>query len=109
ETEFRLRRHDGAYRSILVRGVPMLDALGETREWIGTIQDTTDRRATEEALRENEARLCALFDQAAVGIATTDPDGNFLTVNPGFTQIVGRPSEALLGMHFGAITHPEDL
>ena len=37
--------------------------------WDGIILETTDRRRTEEALRESEERFRATFEQAAVGIA----------------------------------------
>jgi PAS domain S-box-containing protein len=43
DTEFRLRRHDGAYRYMAVRGVPVLEDDGTIREWIGTCADITER------------------------------------------------------------------
>ena len=51
ETEYRVRRHDGAYRYFMARGVPMFNEDRSIREWVGTCIDITDRREAEEALR----------------------------------------------------------
>ncbi|MFM7151135.1 MAG: PAS domain S-box protein, partial [Gemmataceae bacterium] len=61
DSEYRLRRHDGEYRIMEVRGVPMRDAKGTIVEWIGTCTDITDRKRAQEvvqtALREKEILL----------------------------------------------------
>jgi PAS domain S-box-containing protein len=50
--EHRLRRHDGAYRHMLVRAVPILDKDGAIREWVGVHADVTVEKEAEAALRE---------------------------------------------------------
>lgn len=57
EIEYRVRRFDGVYRWLLVRGVPSLEADGSVREWVGIATDITDRRTAEETLRASEAQL----------------------------------------------------
>lgn len=54
--EYRLRRHDGAWRWHLCRSVPQKDGSGAIRRWIGTATDITDLRETQEALREADRR-----------------------------------------------------
>ena len=49
EAECRVRRHDGAYRSFLVRVVPVLDD-GGICEWVGIGTDVTARKQAEAAL-----------------------------------------------------------
>jgi PAS domain S-box-containing protein len=44
KTEYRLRRCDGEYRWMEVRGVPVFDKGGEVREWVGTCEDITERK-----------------------------------------------------------------
>ena len=44
DTEYRLRRHDGEYRDVMARGVPVLESDGSIREWIGTCTDITPRK-----------------------------------------------------------------
>jgi PAS domain S-box-containing protein len=61
-----------------------------------------------EALRQNEERLRAIFNQAAVGIAVASLDGRFLDMNAKFTQILGYSAAELSGLSFAALTHPDD-
>jgi PAS domain S-box-containing protein len=51
EMEYRLRRHDGAYRWILDRGVPRYLPDGTFAGYIGSCVDITDRRQLETDLR----------------------------------------------------------
>ncbi|MDQ2763258.1 MAG: PAS domain-containing protein [Pseudomonadota bacterium] len=55
--EHRLRRNDGQWRNYSIRSVPRVDDDGTIVEWVGVHTDVTDRRITEQALRESEARL----------------------------------------------------
>lgn len=48
ETEYRMRRHDGVYRIVRTRGVPVLQEDGTIREWVGTCEDITELREAEE-------------------------------------------------------------
>jgi PAS domain S-box-containing protein len=57
ESEFRVRRADGAYRRFLVRALPARDAGGAVVRWYGTCTDVEDHRASQDALRESEERL----------------------------------------------------
>ena len=45
--EYRLRRHDGKWRDMEVRGVPVLAADGTLREWVGSNADITERKGAE--------------------------------------------------------------
>jgi PAS domain S-box-containing protein len=56
EIEYRVRRYDGEYRWLLVRGVPTLEADGAVREWVGTATDITARKQAESALIASEAQ-----------------------------------------------------
>jgi PAS domain S-box-containing protein len=51
EMEYRLMRHDGAYRWIFDRGVPFNQETGEFAGYIGSCIDVTDRVEAQEALR----------------------------------------------------------
>jgi PAS domain S-box-containing protein len=57
QVEHRLRRQDGVYRHMLVRGVPVLEADGSVREWVGIHRDIT-------AQREDEAERARLLVRA---------------------------------------------
>ncbi|MCK8786691.1 response regulator [Roseomonas sp. NAR14] len=55
--EHRARRHDGRWRHIAARAVPILEPSGAVREWIGTYTDITERKEAEAEL--NRAREAA--------------------------------------------------
>lgn len=71
--------------------------------------DITERKHIQEALRDNEERFRATFEQAAVGIAHLSPAGSWLRVNQKLCDIVGYSHTELLTKTFQDITHPEDL
>ncbi|WAK03413.1 hybrid sensor histidine kinase/response regulator [Methylobacter sp. YRD-M1] len=56
-TEYRLYRHDGEYRHVAVRGIPILEADGTIREWIGTCTDITEQKLAEETLQRSHEEL----------------------------------------------------
>jgi PAS domain S-box-containing protein len=88
ETEYRLRRADGAYRTFLARCVPIREASGSIREWVGCGTDITERKrledtlaqtALEAAARANE--LDAIFESLPDGIVFYDEQGRILRAN----------------------------
>jgi len=72
-------------------------------------QDITERKRTEEELKESEERFRAFFETAAVGAAQADPTtGRFLQVNEKLCRFLGYGREELLSMTFSDVTHPDD-
>ena len=109
-TEYRIVRPDtGEIRWLARRGEPIRDAATGLIRWYGVVYDISDRKATEEALREREGQLSAFIDQATAGFAQVDLSGRFTLVNDRFCEIAGRSREELLALTLQEITHPEDL
>jgi len=52
EVETVTRRYDGEYRYLMVRGVPILEADGNIREWVGANTDITERKQAELVLAQ---------------------------------------------------------
>jgi formate hydrogenlyase transcriptional activator len=74
------------------------------------LQDITEHKRAEAALRESELRFRAVYERSPVGIALVDSrNGCFLQVNPKFCEITGRAEEDLLRTDVGSITHPDDV
>jgi PAS domain S-box-containing protein len=76
----------------------------------GAIQDITEQKRADDALRTSEQRFKALFEQAAVGVAQSDAiTGRFIQVNQRYCEIVGRSRQELGEVTFAEITHPQDV
>jgi PAS domain S-box-containing protein len=58
----------------------------------GFIDDITEQRRVEEALRESEERYRQIVDHAVEGIFQTTPDGRLLSANPAFVSMYGYES-----------------
>jgi PAS domain S-box-containing protein len=54
--EYRLRRYDGEHRWVLDHGVPQFSPCGDFLGYIGSCIDITERKQTEEALKEADRR-----------------------------------------------------
>jgi hypothetical protein len=67
ETQYRLRRFDGAYRWFQVLGQLRHNGEGQTTRWYGLLIDINDRKNMEEALRSTQARLSRATQIATVG------------------------------------------
>ncbi|HEX4633319.1 MAG TPA: PAS domain S-box protein [Gemmatimonadales bacterium] len=106
--EMRMRRHSGG--SIWVRQSvrAVRDAEGGI-EYEGAVEDITERTCAERALRVNEERYGAAFEQAAIGLAEVSPAGRFLRVNRYLCERLGYSEAELLQKTVIDITHPDDV
>jgi PAS domain S-box-containing protein len=68
DIEFRIRRHDGAYRWFKVRGIPIRDALGKIRSWFGTCTDIQDIVDAREVLTRSSEELSRLVAQRTLAL-----------------------------------------
>ena len=81
----------------------------ENRRVALVFTDVTERKMTETALRESEARFRGTFENAAVGIGHVGMGGEWLRVNETLCKITGHSKDELLKMTFQDLTHPDDL
>lgn len=102
--EVRFRSEDGALRWLSLSGRPSRLDAGPARSLLGIVADTTERRATEEALRESEAEaraalseLESIYQYAPIGLCVLDPDLRFVRINRRLAEINGLPVAAHLG------------
>ncbi|MEG4573075.1 PAS domain S-box protein [Microcoleus sp. N3A4] len=97
EVEFRMRRHDGEYRYMSCRGVPILEADGTIREWVGANTDITDRKQAEQALRERNDLLNSILESTPDIIVVKDREGRYVAMNSILANFLGRPIEEIIG------------
>ncbi|TGE23679.1 PAS domain S-box protein [Hymenobacter aquaticus] len=64
QVEYRLRRHDGQYRWVLVRATPRRNAAGDITMWVGCGTDIHDQKQLVEELLEANEQQSTLSDQA---------------------------------------------
>ena len=72
---------------------------GTARHFIAQIQDITERRRVEQALRDSEARYRRIVELAHEGIWTIDADARTTFVNARMAEMFGYPVEEMLGRH----------
>jgi PAS domain S-box-containing protein len=109
QIEYRIRFPDGTVHWMATFGQPVRGADGKVAGVIGITQDISERKASEDALREREQQLAAFINQTTAGFAQVDLTGRFTLVNDRFCEITGRPREELLTCTMQSITHPDDL
>jgi len=108
--EYRIiRKSDGQERWVHGLGQLEFDDEGKPTRMIGTIQDITERKLAEEALRESEERFGSAFEFAPIGIALVSPEGRWMKVNRAICELLGYTEEELLSTTFQTVTHPDDL
>ena len=97
-----------ARRVRIEMSIHRLVAEGETR-LLAIVRDISDRHRAIEALSTSEARFRILFEQTQAGMAFGGVDGNLLSANAAFCQLVGYPEDELKGRGLLDITHPDDV
>ncbi len=70
--------------------------------------DITERKLSEEALRQSEEKFRAMVSQTTAGIVQIDLNGNYKFVNDCYCEITGYSREELLRMIIHDITHKDD-
>ena len=74
-----------------------------------TIRDITRRKSIEDALWRAESRFRTLFKEAAMGIAIVDVRGRIVENNHQLETMLGYSDKEIVGRHFTAFSHNEDL
>ncbi len=99
--EYRLRTGKGEWRWIYARAKTVARAPnGAPFRIIGTIQDITDRKVAEEALRESQAaarKLSLVASRTDNLVIITSPRGRIEWVNESFTRVMEFDLEEIVG------------
>jgi PAS domain S-box-containing protein len=94
------------YHSIIT---PIQDTQGKVVKLTGTIQDITERKQAEEALKTSEERFRQIFQQGPIGIMLSGLDYQIINVNAQFSKMLGYTEDEFRSITFRDFTFPEDI
>lgn len=107
--EFRHKRKDGTWAWVQVTGTNLLTK-PSVKALVVNYFDITERKRTEEMLRESEERFRTLFEQAAVGVALLETKtGRYVRINQKYSDFLGYTIEDMLHKTFHSVTYPDDV
>jgi len=110
EAEYRIvRADDGQVRWIFGRGRIFRDIAGTPVRYAGVDIDITDRKRTEEALRESEERYRTLIENANDLVFTLDLDFRITSANPAVKPLLGYAPEEIVGRQLSQYVPAEQL
>jgi PAS domain S-box-containing protein len=95
--EFRVVWPDGTERWVLGRGEFSFRRDGAAVRMRGIVKDVTERRQTEQRLRESEEKFSKAFHASPAMIVISTRDGKNVDFNDAYAAFVGRPREQMLG------------
>ncbi|TNF28382.1 MAG: PAS domain S-box protein [Deltaproteobacteria bacterium] len=72
---------------------------------VGTVQDVTDRKQAEAALRERESFIRTILDSVDEGFIVIDRELRIIAANRAYCESVGRAEPAVLGHHCHEVGH----
>ena len=98
--EYNVITHNGSKIPVVTNLDLMKNKEGEPIGFIGIMRDITDRKQTEEKLRESEEKYRTLFNSTPEAIALIGLDGTILDCNNVIEKITGLRKRELIGKSF---------
>ncbi len=95
--EYRFQTRKGIVRWVHVRSSPMFSDIGELIGHVGTVEDITQRKLAQEALRATNQTLQTLIQASPLAIVTINADGNVTMWNPAAERLFGWSEQEVLG------------
>lgn len=103
--EYRIRTQSGEEKWVWEQGHGVFDSAGAVLGVEGFITDITERKRSEDASRQAEAKYRSIFENALEGIFQSTVDGHYLSANPTLAKIYGYASSEELIASLTDIEH----
>lgn len=103
--------HDDDGRAFHIRGNARVvwNTDSTPRYYECTLEDITERRQAEAALRASEERHRLVVEHSPAGILLVDDHFRIIYANPEVCQILGRPPDEIVGARFTDFLHPDSV
>ncbi len=98
--EVQLRKRDGSLIWANIKARIIRDKTGKIHHFEGFLEDITERKNAEKALRESEERYRTILNEMSEGYHEVDLAGNFTFFNEAFLKLFGYSSDEMMGTHF---------
>ncbi len=108
DVEYRLLTKAGEYGWFRARGQAIWDETGRMTRMAGSLQDVTDRKQAENALRRNEKLLQDVINNTTAVIYVKYTDGRYLLTNRRFEQLFHLTTDQIVG-HTDHEIFPRDI
>jgi PAS domain S-box-containing protein len=92
-------RDDGSRLNVRLQAFPHRGPDGRIAGFIELVEDISERKAGEEALRQSEERFRLVFEKAPIGIMHYDQTGTITDCNAKFAEIIGAHKEKFIGFN----------
>jgi len=101
DIEFEIRReNDGAIRSVYSKAELVIEPDGEQVKVIGVIQDITERKKSEESLKQSELRFKQISEHSGEWIWEVDPSGLYTFSSPVVKETLGYEPEEIVNKKY---------
>jgi len=109
DAECRVMRPDGSVRWVWIRGYPVRDQQGQIVRIVGVIEDTTRRKATEQALHISLERNSAILRASLDAIVTIDHEGKVVDFNAAAQSLFGYSQADVAGKEMSQLIIPPQM
>jgi PAS domain S-box-containing protein len=107
--DFRIVLADGELRWLRTGGHLVSNHDGTPLKFFGTVQDISEQRQTEEALRKSKLLYQRIVETTREGIVTVDADNTITFVNGQLARLLGYPAAEMTGMAASALLGPDSV